>query len=493
MFSFLVAPSYGDRESAWQMASRIDELMEKAWLEQEIEPSEVAGDAEFLRRVSLDLTGVVPTVGDARAFLALSSDDKRREYIERLLASPRFPTHLANTFRNVILPTEDNNNPFANSDGLQNWLRQQFVKNLRYDRIVSEFVAAKGNSQDGPAIFYRSLEAKPEKLAASTARVFLGLQIQCAQCHDHPFDDWTQEEFWQYAAFFAQLQRPGNNMAQFELVDLDTGDVSVPGSDKPVAPKYPRGRLADAKEGGSRRIQLSIWMASRDNPFLAKAAVNRIWAIMFGKGLIDPVDDIGPHNPPAHPKLMQELTDFFIASGFDVPSLFRAIANSKVYQRSSQQNDDAEQPQLFEHMYVKTMTPDQLFDSLSRAFLQPSLAADGRVRGEFIRRMGGVSSDRTEYSAGIQQALNMMNGGQIVGATGQAATGILAAVETPWLDDSEKINSLVLAALTRFPNEQERAAFEGHLSQSNSSDERRQALGDIMWALVNSAEFQLNH
>ena len=489
----LVGQAFADRDADWKMAARIDELFESAWQEQGIQPAELSSDAEFLRRASLDLTGVIPTVGNARAFLDSSSDDNRRELVERLLASPRFPTHLANTFRNVILPSENNNNPFANSDGLQSWLRQQFVKNLRYDRIVSEFIAAQGNDQDGPAIFYRSLEAKPEKLAASTARVFLGLQIQCAQCHDHPFDDWSQEEFWQYAAFFAQLQAPGNNMAQFELVDLDTGEVSLPDSDEPVAPKYPRGRMADAKEGGSRRIQLSIWMASRDNPFLATAAVNRVWAIMFGKGLIDPVDDIGPHNPAAHPEVMKELTEYFVAKGFDVRSLFRVIANSRVYQRTSQQNGDAAEPQLFEHIYVKTMTPDQLFDSLSQAFLQPSLAADGRVRSEFARQMGAATPDRTEYSAGIQQALNMMNGGQVIGATGPNSTGILSAIETPWLNDSEKINSLVLAALTRFPNEQERNVFSEYLSKSSSSDERRQALGDIMWALVNSAEFQLNH
>ena len=405
-----------DTSADLQMAAKIDELLTSAWAEADIQPTTRSNDAEFLRRVSLDLTGVIPTVGDARAFLDDRSSKKRALLIERLLGSPRFPTHMANTFRDVILPSAPIDQP-GGTDGLGKWLRQQFVRNLRYDRIVSEFISARGSEEDGPAVFYRSLETKPEKLAATTAQVFLGLQIQCAQCHDHPFDDWSQEEFWGYAAFFAQIQPP-NSMAQsFELVDLDTGDVTLPDTDTTIPPKYPRGRLADASEGGSRRIQLSIWMASRDNPFLATAAVNRVWAILFGKGLVDPVDDIGPHNPAVHPELLRALTDYFVASGFDVRALFRAIVNSRAYQLSSEQTNELSQPSLFEFMHVKTLTTDQLFDSLGQALLQPSFTVNEQVRREFARQMGSSTPDRTEYSAGIQQALNMMNGGTIVGAT----------------------------------------------------------------------------
>ena len=481
---------------AEQMAARIDSLFESAWEAKKIAPSPLASDHEFLRRVTLDLIGVIPTAGEARRFLADDSGDKRQRTVDQLLDSPRHSTHLANTFREIILPS-NGNNPFNDASGLQRWLRKQFVNEMRYDRIVSEFLAATGTGQEGPAAFYRSLEAKPEKLAAATSRVFLGLQLECAQCHDHPFDDWTQEEFWGYAAFFARIQPPNGMMQNFQLVDSPVGEVTIPETDKVVAPKYPRGPEANEADGGTRRIQLSIWMASRDNPFLAKAAVNRLWSFMFGKGLVNPVDDIGPHNPPAHPQLMNELTDYFIEQDFSLRELFRAIAYSRTYQRSSlidatdheMANHDI---RLFERMYVKTLSANQQFDSIARALLLNS-AGDTTLRRVFISRMQTSTRDRTEYSAGLQQALNLMNGQQISQATSQSESGLLAALSAPFLDVEQRIESAFLASLTRMPTSQEQSVFTSHLATQDSDADRQQALGDIVWALMNSAEFQLNH
>ena len=481
-----------------QMADRIDTLLEEAWTEQEIQPSPLADDSEFLRRVSLDLVGVIPTAGQTRRFLADEASEKRHRTVDRLLDSPRHSTHLANTFREIILPS-NGNDPFNDANGLQRWLREQFVDDMRYDRIVSEFLAATGTGQEGPAAFYRSLEAKPEKLAAATSRVFLGLQMECAQCHDHPFDDWSQKEFWGYAAFFARIQPPGGMRQNFRLVDSPQGEVTLPETEIVVAPKYPRGPIANEADGGTRRIQLSIWMASRDNPFLARAAVNRVWSFMFGKGLVNPVDDIGPHNPPAHPQLMEELTEYFTEQDFSLRELFRAIAYSQTYQRSSAVTSVANSEEntnrgikLFERMHVKTMSPNQQFDSISRALL---LNADDNAgsRRVFISRMQTVSRDRTEYSAGLQQALNMMNGQQISLATSQNESGLLAALNAPFLDDEQRIESAFLSAVARLPTEKEEAVFAEHIANQQTDKKRQEAIGDIVWALMNSAEFQLNH
>ncbi len=241
------------------------------------------------RRVAyLDLTGVIPRVSDARAFLSDERPDKRARLVDALLVSPGHATHMANTWRNIVLPSGGSDPEQLNAVvGLQNWFRGKFVENMRYDRIVSDFLVATAGDEAGPALFYTALELKPERVAADTSRIFLGLQISCAECHNHPFDKWTQQDFWGYAAFFARLERPAQNRGRqpFRLIDADKGEVKLPGSEEIVLPKYPGGTPV-GEDTGTRREQLSIWMASRDNPFLAKAAVNRVWAQLFGRGFV---------------------------------------------------------------------------------------------------------------------------------------------------------------------------------------------------------------
>ncbi|MCA9212647.1 MAG: DUF1549 domain-containing protein [Planctomycetales bacterium] len=477
------------RQNAIAMGARIDELLETEWRSREIVPSRIADDSEFLRRISLDLIGVIPTAGEVRRFNADRTSKKRQTTVDTLLESPRHSTHLANLFREIIMPSSGND-PFNGTAELQQWLREQFVDNMRYDRIVSEFLASTGSEQ-GPAAFYRSLEAKPEKLASTTSRVFLGLQLECAQCHDHPFDNWTQKEFWGYAAFFARIQQPTAMTPNFSVVDVPDGEVTIPDTEQVVAPKYPRGPHAPEDARGTRRIQLSIWMASRDNPFLPRAAVNRVWSFMFGKGLVNPVDDIGPHNPPLHPRLMDELTEYFIEQDFSLKELFRAIAYSDTYQRSSQlAGDSNSEIELFERMHVKTLSPDQLYDSLSRALLQP---AEVGIRREFVNRMKTVSRDSTEYAAGLQQALNLMNGQRISTATSQSDNGLMGALNAPFLHDQQRVESAFLTVVSRLPSDEEAQLFVQHISARTSNDERQSAMSDIIWALTNSAEFQLNH
>lgn len=496
-----------NRAAAHQMAQRIDELLETRWRSERVEPAADAGDAQFMRRVYLDLTGVVPTAAEARRFLVATDEDKRARLIEELLVSPAFATHLASRWRAIMLPNGFDAEQVNNAVGLQSWLREQFVNNMRYDRIVADFLVSEGGDEIGPALFYTSQELQPEKLAASTARIFLGLQIECAQCHAHPFDRWTQRDFWGYVAFFARLEQTqdmqrGGNVVR--LVDVRAGEVTIPDTDLTVAPAYPAAQTVPDPEFGSRRMQLAIWMASRDNPYLAKAAVNRVWSQLFGRGIVEPVDDIGPHNPASHPDLLDELAEHFARSQFDLRQLYRTLANTRAYQRSSIGLDHASQrPELFAQMAVKPLTPEQLYDSLNQTLgrplstTQPGSRAASRLLDQqrllFVSKMGTTTGSATEFQAGVPQALTLMNGLEMAMATDPAQGRLLAALEAPYLSDSQRVEAIFLATVSRFPTDEERSLFLEYVEAAGDRKSRRTALSDMLWALLNSSEFALNH
>jgi hypothetical protein len=485
---------------------RVDELIEQRLTAAGVEPAPLADDGEFLRRVYLDLTGVIPRVGEVRQFANDTNAEKRGQLIDELLTTPRHVTHLANTWRQVMLPGNVDLEELQSVAGVQNWLRRQFAQNLPYDRLVSDFLVATGGGDAGPALYYTSLELKPEKLAASTARIFLGLQIECAQCHKHPFDKWTQEDFWSYAAFFAQLEQDGGmaGTRTLRLVDKLEGDVKLPDSETIVPPRYPDGRAPSVGEKGSRRVQLAIWMASRDNPFLARAAVNRVWAHLFGRGLVEPVDDVGDHNPSSHPELFQELTDYFVQTGFDIRELYRTLANTRAYQRTSRNAaEKSPPPELFAQMAVKTLTSEQLYDCLDRALMQeaggtPAFlpAARGMFdprRLAFAAKMQMRGQNATEFDAGVLQALSLLNGNETDAATNLEQSALLAGLEAPLFSDEDRIDMLFLATLTRRPAPAERSQFVEYVRRGGATQNSQEALSDVLWALLNSAEFALNH
>ena len=350
-------------------------------------------------------------------------------------------------------------------------------------------------------MFYTSLELKPEKLAAATARIFLGLQIECAQCHHHPFDKWRQEEFWGYAAFFARLRQPrdGGAAARTSIEDLDSGEVQLPGSETAVTPAFPDGRRPGAEETGTRREQLAIWMAARDNPYLARAAVNRVWSHLFGRGLVEPVDDLGPHNPPSHPELMAELTAYFVECGFDIRELYRTLARTRAYQLSSAAQEPLASAELFARMEVKPLSADQLFDSFERLRLTSrgtapqgglnSPLADPR-RQAFLVKFPPPGRSAVDYQSGVLQALTLLNGEQTAELARAERGGILGAIGAPWFSPEERVKILFLGALSRYPDDEELARFVAHLKNGPPAE---QASEDLLWALVNSAEFAFNH
>ncbi|EAQ78209.1 DUF1549 and DUF1553 domain-containing protein [Blastopirellula marina] len=494
-----VAEEGADRSAP--MTARIDQLLLERLKSAGVEPAPAADDGEFLRRAYLDLSGTIPPVAITRDYLADSSPAKRRQLIERLLASPAFASHLASTWREIILKPTDDFQQLQNQFALQAWLREQFSENARYDRIVEQFITA-SSEQDGPVYFYDALDLKPEQLAAETSRIFLGLHIQCAECHDHPFDDWKQRDFWGYAAFFARVAKRDSAMGRISLVDQEMGEVKIPESEETVAPLYPGGSAPSDRFGGTRRQKLAVWMVARDNPYTARRAVNWAWAHLFGRGLVEPVDDLSPLNAPSHPALMEELTQYFIDSGYDLRQLLRTLAMTDAYARSSQ-NVDGQRPELFANMAIKSLSPEQLYDAILRLGLIRETVGDlssqapqpfdrSQQRLQFVARMRTVSLDRTDFETGAPQALALMNGPPVSLATAPETSGFLKSLEAPFFSDEQRVELIALAAYSRQPTAEERQRFSEYLATA-SPNEKKQALGDLLWAVAASAEFMLNH
>jgi hypothetical protein len=492
-----------------RMTARVDALLADRWKQAGVEPVAPAADAEFLRRASLDLTGVIPTVSEVREFLADGRPNKRTLWIDRLLHKPTHASHLAATWRQVLLPSGNDIQRFGGSAIFQTWLRGKFADNVPYDRIVTELLTASGNlNESGPTLFYTSLELKPEELAANTSRIFLGVQIQCAQCHNHPFDHWKKQDFWGYAAFFARLQQPpAQQQIAFQVVDTDKGEVKLPGSDEPVLPQFLGGQLSTDEGAKNRRARLAAWLTSADNPYFARATVNRVWGQLFGRGLVHPIDDLGEHNPPSHPELLNELAQYFIESGFDLQRLFRLLVNTRAYQLASAVTSDAQpQPELFSRMAIKSMSAEQLYDCLVEAMrkrqdLNAAMMGNGAVfagqfnqdRQTFLARFQAPTQGASEFQASIPQALTLMNGRVMFDATDLEKSDLLVALKAPFLNDDERVEVLFLSTLSRLPRDQERSMFVEYVRSGGPTKDSRRALGDALWALLNSAEFVLNH
>lgn len=493
------------------LAAEIDRLVAARWAEEQIVPAPPADDAEFLRRVHLDLTGRIPAVADIRDFLADTRPDKRRAVVEQLLSGPTYIVHYTNVWRATMLPEADTEQIVRTFlPGFEAWLRSRIAENRNYAEIAEEVLTLAVTPQDvqgfeqattpTPVAFYRAKEGKVENLAAATSRVFLGVRIECAQCHDHPFDDWKQDAFWSYAAFFSEVQPPQPGMPD---ALRDTRSLAVPGTDRTVPARFLSGDEPNWDGAPSNRAVLAKWIVSTENPYFARAAVNRIWAHHFGVGLVDPPDDFGPYNPPSHPELLDRLAAEFAANGFDFKFITRAITASSTYQLTSRQTDDSQQaPRTFARMPVRGMTPEQIFDSLAQAVgyqqpfnpEQPINFNNDPTRQEFLDNFQDDSDAPTDRSSTILQALQMMNGSFIDGATDLTDSQTLAGViDAPFLDTAGKVETLFLATVSRPPTTDEKAKFEAYVAAGGVKQDEQSALSDVFWALLNSSEFLLNH
>jgi hypothetical protein len=502
--------------SEQELAEKIDRFLAARWKAEGIEPAPLADDAEYLRRLYLDLVGRIPSREEVRRFLEEQTPDKRERLVRRLLEGGAHVEHFVNVWRELLLPETNNGDVQGQLNSFNDWLRKQFSQNLPYDRMVKDLLTVPFGSErvrsrrmmtseasdaaaPSPRAFYLAKDAKPENLAASTARLFLGVSIECAQCHNHPFASWTRQHFWGYAAFFAGLQRDGENNGTIREV-FDRRDIKVPGSLASAEARFLDETPPRWKYNVGARITLAEWLTSAENPYFARATVNRIWAQFFGMGLVEPVDDFRPDNPPSHPELLDELARQFVAHRFDLPYLLRSITASRAYQLTSA-GSASPSPRLFAQMAVKALSPEQLFDSLAVATgYRPPLAssrpmnpAPPDARAEFLARFAG-GQPRTEMQRSIQQALMLMNGHFIADATRLKDGAAFASVVTDRsLDTAGKIEALYLATLSRKPTPKEARRFVKYVDGGGPSKNAKLALADVFWTLLNSAEFSLNH
>lgn len=486
------------------MSQRIDQMLADRWQASGVRPAPVSGDAEFHRRLHLDLAGRIPSVAETRAFLSDNDPNRRQRLIESLLASPRHATRMATVWSGFLLPEGSQNIRYAPfQTQFRTWLRQQFADNLPYDVTVRELITASGQANlPGPVYYYTALEAKPEQLAASTSRAFLGVQIQCAECHDHPFDHWKQADFWSYAAFFARIGPTTNNRFVGQIADRDEGEVKHPTTGAAVPPRFLNGDLLMEDSARTRRQALADWMTAPANPYFARSTANRVWGMMFGRGLVDPVDDLGDHNRASHPELLDELAAYFVRVDFDLRKLLQTIALTQAYQLSSvTEGDAAVAPELFARLPVRPLSAEQLYDSLELATMRRSAAtpvaafgvAANQGRQAFLNKFQAPTAGAAEYQAGIPQALTLMNGQLVADATDLEKSDLLGALSAPFFHDEQRVETLFLATLSRYPTAAEKLQFVNYATRSSDPKQRRAALSDILWALLNSAEFAMNH
>jgi hypothetical protein len=503
-------------DDARALAARINQHLAAGWKAAGVEPAPLAGDAEFLRRASIDLAGRIPTVAEARAFLRDRAPDKRERLIERLLERPRYVAHFVNVWRALLLPEADTNlqTRFLTPQ-FEIWLRKQLQGNVPYDKMVRDLlttplgpedvrnVYGRGQQDATPVAFYLAKEMKPENLAASTSRLFLGVRLECAQCHDHPFATWSRDQFWSYAAFFAGVRRqgPGGDFVSAGRERKDKREIEVPGTGRVVQANFLDGSEPQFKFKINPRQTLADWMTAADNPYFARATANRLWAYFFGIGLVDPVDEmVGSERRASHPELLHDLARTFAAHRFDLKFLIRAITQSRAYQLTSAGTSGTQpDPQLFARRAVRGMSPEQLFDSVACAIgydevgpTNPRVAVFGNrsARTEFLNRFARQGDRTTEHQTSILQALALMNGKLIAQATDLEQGETLAAVaDAPFMDLNERLETLYLATLSRPPSERELMRLSRYVK---GEKDLALALADVFWALLNSGQFLLN-
>jgi hypothetical protein len=506
VFMFLGSSLAGQPNPA-QLAALINQRLGERFHADRVQPAPRADDAEFLRRAFLDITGRIPRPSDVHEFLADGSADKRRRLIERLLADARFANHFANVYRAALIPEAASNREAAVfQTGFENWLKLHLRAGAGYDQIVRELlttpIAAEGADTEpvlrdperpNPLAFFAVKDASPENLAAAVTRTFLGIRLECAQCHNHPSAKWKQDQFYSQAAFFAGIRRQGKGVFAALSEDAARHELSPANGRTPRQAEFLDGGTPKWQSSRSPRAILAGWLTSPDNAYFAKAAVNRLWGHFFGVGLVHPVDDFRDDNPPSHPDLLDDLAQAFVQSGFDLSYLIRGICLSQAYQRTSARTDDSQDhTPLPARMAVKALTGEQFFDSLALATGYREDQDGGAARRLFVSRFAQTGTAE-EPETSVQQALTLLNGRFVAWAVDpEQCPTLIAITQTPGMNRTERIEALYLAGLSRKPSAKELEQLESFVGKAQP-DRQAERLADVFWTLLNSAEFRLNH
>lgn len=489
------------------LARLIDEQVARKLQDAKLTPSPVCSDEEFLRRTYLDITGTIPTADKAKAFIDSTDADKRSKLLDELLADSNYGRRMADIWTAKLFP-RDSANRFVLREPFYKWLEDEFNKNVPWDQFVTALVTATGEVDTNPAVTYFLANRSIDKLTDTCGQHFLGLQVQCAQCHNHPFTSWKQSEYWAMAAFFSKVKadvpRNANKGGDNTKIGVTEGSGAtrqkdfLPESAKTVQARFLGGPAPTLHTGEPYRPVLARWMTSADNPFFSRSLVNRTWAHLMGRGFVNPVDDMIAENEPSHPELLDALAYHVGHSGFDVKYLMKAICLSQTYQRTAKATaDNKGDTRLFSHMTVKVMSPEQLFDSLSKVAggvredgprpKGPNAGAKGPLtspRAAFVNFFlaGADSASATDYEVGIPQALRLMN--SPITNRPAVARALMGSATEP----EQAVERIYLATLSRRPTTDEKKTLAEFVAKSST---RATAYGDILWAVLNSSEFTL--
>lgn len=488
-----------------------------------IPPSPVCDDATFLRRVSLDIAGRLPTAEEAKAFLASTSADKRNQWIDELLRSPDYADFFASKWTAVLKNRRDDASDTVSNFAFHAWVRDSLLANKRYDQFVRELLAATGTVIDNPPVAWYKRVKEPKNQIEDVAQLFLGVRMQCAQCHHHPFERWSQDDYYALTAFFSQVGRKPSGTRGEDLIFHKRGmaaatNIKTRASLRPAA-------LGDAVPAiapdEDPRLRLADWMKSSNNPFFAKALVNRYWKHFFRRGLIEPEDDIRDSNPPSNPELLAALEKHFVESGFDLKELVRAITRSSAYQLSAMPNNyNTGDRQNYSRYYPRRLSAEVMLDSIdqlagtqtdfpnlppgTRAVALPDnsynrsspfLRVFGRPEGESVCECERVQSSN------LAQSLHLINAPDIRGKLAHPNGRAEQLAKDPRPVEA-KIKDLYLLAFAREPRPHEMKAALGYLTEPrvNAAGQKvdaqkaaRENFQDLLWALMTTKEFLFNH
>jgi len=488
-----------------------------------IPPSPVCHDATFLRRVSLDIAGRLPTTAEAEAFLASKDPAKRDQLVDALLTSPDYADFFANKWTALLKNKRDDTKDITANFAFHSWVRDSLLANKPYDRLVRELLAATGTIADNPPVAWYKRVKQPTEQLEDVAQLFLGVRMQCAQCHHHPFERWSQHDYYSMAAFFSQIGRKPTATAGEDVIFHKRGMAQTENkkTKQPVKPAGLGAPTLDIPPDDDPRLRLADWMGDKANPFFAKSLVNRYWKHFFKRGLIEPEDDIRDTNPPSNPELLDALAKHFVDSGYDLKAVVRVIAQSSAYQLSAMPNQhNGVDTQNFSRFYPRRMQAEVLLDAVdqftgartdfadlpagTRAIALPDnsynrsspfLKVFGRPEGASVCECERASS------ASLAQSLHLMNAADVKAKLATSG-GRADRLAKPGKPEAEKLRELYLAAFAREPMSHEQAVAEEYLARPREDaagkplppeQAKRLAYEDLLWALINTKEFLYNH
>ena len=494
------------------VANGIDERTAKKWTDLGLTPSRRSTDQEFVRRLYVDLCGRLPRPAEVSAFMESKEPNKREQLVDKLLDSPDYASNMAMKW-GAVLQNKRSGKPdyVEGTHAMSLWLKDAFSRDVPYDQFVRAILTATGTAENNPPVTWYRQVRTPIQNVDSVTQLFLGTRIQCAQCHHHPFEKWGQDDYFSFAAFFSRVGRKefdksSSNGEGTEAVFVQrSGEVTSPVSGKVMKPAGLGAPPLDVPAGQDPRSALVDWMTSADNPFFAKALVNRVWGHFFSRGIVEPIDDIRVTNPPTNPELLDWLSKDFVSSGYHIKHLMKMIVMSSTYQLSSEPNEfNKQDAQNFARYYPKRLPAEVLLDSIDAvtevktAFNLPEEMRavdlpDENVSSYFLdifgrpQRQSSCECERTD-DANLSQALHLLNSkdiqSKLVDDKGRAAK--LATDTRP---DMDKVRELYVSFFARQPTDDELKVATDYVQ---TKEDKKSAYQNLIWALINTKEFQFN-